>query len=123
MALRGHPLVKTRSFTRGRVATEGHPYSCALKNLTYLQLILKLPVSALDSISFGERIFNRCQPLYSVSPTPPSVQVVFTLFVPAASKSSVNTGAVAPSLRVKVYFTVPGPFAVMKPVQLTVTGH
>ena len=34
VALRGHPLVKTRSFTRGRVATEGHPYSCALKNLT-----------------------------------------------------------------------------------------
>src|SRR5829696_9382427 len=60
----------------------------------YLQLILKLPLSRLDSISLGERIFTRCHPEYSSNPGPPSVQVVFTGLVPAASKSSTNTGAV-----------------------------
>jgi len=34
-ALCGRPWVKTRAFTRERVATEGHPYSCALKNPTF----------------------------------------------------------------------------------------
>ena len=35
VALRGHPLVKTRAFIPERVATEGHPYSCALNSLTF----------------------------------------------------------------------------------------
>jgi hypothetical protein len=34
-ALCGRPLAKTEHLLLKRVATEGHPYSCALGNLTF----------------------------------------------------------------------------------------
>src|SRR5258705_508255 len=53
----------------------------------------------------------------------PRVHVVATIWAPAALNVSTSTGPVAPSLRVKVYLTVPGPFTDIYPENLTVTGQ
>jgi hypothetical protein len=67
-----------------------------------------------DSELFGERILSACHPSKCGStPASPNVHVVLTACLPASRNSISWIGPVAPSLRAKVYLTVPGPFMAM----------
>ena len=64
-----------------------------------------------------------------VVPGEPRLQVLVTVLAPCFVKVTVSTGPVAPSLRVKVYFTVTGfpglitPTAAIWALKVIVVGH
>lgn len=82
--------------------------------------------AAFDVRVLGLKICIFSQPLKGWNdgfPFAPSVQVVVTVFVPAAEKASDCWGAMALSLLSHLYNTLPAELAVIFPVKVNTPGH